>query len=137
MLSFMLCQDMGLNLYKKAQKSSLEWWCHLYISRYYWTRSKIISCSLILGTKKCMLCCLLMFGGPKYDNHVIGFASSVRFVNIERKAPRYPQVCCNHYLLRIRGFDCSHWTLSLGYLYVKMFAKPFSPVLIIRPSKLS
>ena len=40
----------------------------------------MLSCPLILGTKRCMLCCLLMFGGPKCENHVRGFASSVRFV---------------------------------------------------------
>ena len=44
----------------------------------------MLSCPLILGTKRCMLCCLLVFGGPKCENHVRGFASSVRFVNMQK-----------------------------------------------------
>ena len=48
----------------------------------------MLSCLLILGKKRCMLGCLLMFGGPKCDNHVKGFASSVRFVIVQRTAHR-------------------------------------------------
>ena len=91
----------------------------------------MLSCPLILGTKRCMLCCLLVFGGPKCENHVRGFASSVRFVNMQRTARRHPQVCWNHYPLLIGGLDHGQWTLSLGYLYVQMVATPFSPVLIV------
>ena len=92
MLSFMLYQNMGLNLYKKAQKISSEWWCHLHIGRYCWLRSTMLSYLLILGTKRCMLCCLLIFGGPKCDNHVREFAGSVRSINMRRTACKHPQV---------------------------------------------
>ena len=131
MLNFMLCLKMGFNLYKKAQKSSPDWWCCFYIGRYCWIRSTMISCLLILGTKRCMLCCLLVFGGLKCENQVRGFASNFRFVNIQRTVHRHPQVCWNHYPLLIGGLDRGQWTLSLGYLYVQMVAMPFSPVLII------
>ena len=72
-----------------------------------------------------MLFWLLVFGGPKCKKHVKGFESNVRFVIMQRTARRHPQVCWNHYLLLIRGLDCGQWTLSLGYLYVQMFAMPF------------
>ena len=65
----------------------------------------MLSFTPILGTKRCMLCCLLMFGGPKCTNHVRGFASSVRFVIMQRTAFRHPQVCWNPYSLRIGGLD--------------------------------
>ena len=91
----------------------------------------MLSCLIILGTKRCMLCCLLIFGGPKYENYVRGFASSVRFFNMQRTAPRHPQVCWNHYLLLIGGLGHGPLTLSLGFLYVQMVAMPFSLVLII------
>ena len=90
MLSFMLCLNMGLNLYIKAQKSSLDWWCHLHVSRYCWMRSTMLSCLLILGTKRCMLYCLLIFGGPRCKNHVKEFVNSVRSVNMLRTAYRHP-----------------------------------------------
>ena len=124
-------KSMGLNLYIKAQKSSSYWWCHLHVSRYCWMRSTILSCPRILGAKRCMLCFLLMFGGLKCENHVRRFASNVRFVNMQRTAHWYPQVCWNHYPLLIRGLEHSLWTLSLGYLYVQMVATLFSPVSIV------
>ena len=43
-----------------------------------------------------------------------GFASSVRFVNMQKTACRHPQVCWNHYPLLIGGLDHGQWTLSLG-----------------------
>ena len=33
----------------------------------------MLSYPLILGTKKCMLCCMLVFSGPKCENHIRGF----------------------------------------------------------------
>ena len=128
MLSFMLCQNMGLNLYNKAQTSSPDWWCCLHVVRYCWMRSTMLSCPLILGTKRCMLCWLLMFGGPKCENHVRGYAGSVRFFNMQRIARRHPQDFWNHYLLLIGSLDRGQWTLSLCHLYVQMVATPFSPV---------
>ena len=99
-------------------------------------RSIILSCLLILGTKICMLYCLLVFGGLKCENHVRKFVSSVRFVNMPRIASKHPQVYWNPYPLLIKGLDPGQWTLSLGYLYVQMVVMPFSPVLIIWPSTL-
>ena len=128
MLSFMLYQNMGLNLYTKAQKSSIEWWYCFHVGRYYWTRSTTLSFLLILGTNRCMLCWLLVFGGPKCENHVRGFANSAGFDNMQQKAHRHPQVCWNHYLLLIKGLDLVPWTLSLGSLNVQMVAMLFSPV---------
>ena len=120
MLSSMLYLDMGLNLYVKAQMSSLDWWCYLHISTYCWMRSIMLSCLLILGTKRCMLYCLLIFGCPKCENLVKGFAHSVRFVNILRIAHRHPQVYWNPYPLLIVGLDYGQWTLSLGSLLIQI-----------------
>ena len=91
MLSFMLYLNMGFNSSTKAQKSSPGWCYRLHIGRYCWTRSIVLSCLLILGTKRCMLCCLLVFGSPKCENHVRGFENSFRFVNMQRTACRYPR----------------------------------------------
>ena len=90
----------------------------------------MLSFLLILGTKRCMLCYLLVFGSPKCDNHIKGFVSSIRFVSMLKTAHRHPQVCWNPYPLLIDGLDHGQWILSLGYLYVQMVATPFSPVLI-------
>ena len=128
MLSFMLCLNKGLNSYIKAQKSSLNWCCHLHIGRYCWINSTMLSCPLILGTKRWILCCLLMFGGPRCMNHVRVFGSCFRFVNMLRTALRHPQDYWNPYPLLIEGLAHGQWTLSLGYLYVPMVAMPFSPV---------
>ena len=64
----------------------------------------MLSCLFILGTKKRMLYCLLMFGGPKCENHVRGFAGSFSFFNMQRTAHRHPQVCWNHYCIADRRF---------------------------------
>ena len=131
MLSFMLYLNMGLNLIIKAQKSSLDWWCHLLIGRYCWMRSTILSFLLILGIKRCMLCCLLVFGGHRCENLVREFVNSVRFVNMLKIAHKHPQVYWNPYPLLIEGLDHGQWTLSLGSLLVQMVVMPFSHVLIV------
>ena len=51
MLSFILCPNTGLNWSLRAQKSSLDWWCHLLVGRYCWIKSTILSCLLILAQK--------------------------------------------------------------------------------------
>ena len=91
----------------------------------------MLSCLLTLGTKRCMLCCLFVFGGPRCKNYIGGFVGHVRFVNILRIAHKHPQVYLNPYLLLIGGLDHGQWTLSVGYLYVKMVAMLFSVVLIV------
>ena len=100
----MLYLNMGLNLSIKAQKSSLNWWCHLHVGRYFFMKSTMLSFLLILGIKRCILYYLLMFGGPKCENHVKEFVNSVRSVNVLRTAHRHPQVYWNPYLLLIEGF---------------------------------
>ena len=65
----------------------------------------MLSCLLILGTKRCVLCCLLVFVGPKCEDLVKRFANSVRFVNMLRIAHRHPQVYWNPYPLLIDGLD--------------------------------
>ena len=65
----------------------------------------MLSCLLILGTKRCMLYSLLVFGGPRCENHVREFVSSVKFVNMLRTARRHPQVYWNPYPLLIEGLD--------------------------------
>ena len=91
MLSFMLYLNMGLNLYIKAQKSSPDWWCHLHIGSFCWMKSTMLSYLIILATKRCILCCLLVFGGLRCENHVREFVSSVTFVNVLRTARKHPQ----------------------------------------------
>ena len=78
-----------------------------------------------------MLCCLLVFGGHRCDNHVREFVGHVRFVNMLRITPGYPQVYWNPYPLLIEGLDHGQWTLSLGSLLVQMVVMLFSNVLII------
>ena len=46
-------------------------------------------------------------------------------------AYKHPQVYWNLYLLLNKGLDLGLWTLSLGYLFVKMVVMTFSPVLIV------
>ena len=91
----------------------------------------MLSYQLILGTKRCMLCFLLVCGGHRYDNRVIKFAESVRFVKMLNIAHKYPQVYWNPYLLLIEGLDHGQWTISLGYLLVQMVVMLFSHVLIV------
>ena len=90
MLSFMLYLNMGVNLFIKAQKSSLDWWCHLLVGRYCWMRSTILSCLLTLDSKRFMLFCLLVCSGHRCENLVRKFVGSDRFVNLLRIAHRHP-----------------------------------------------
>ena len=91
----------------------------------------MLSYLLILGTKRCLLCCLLMFEGPKYDNHVREFANSDRSFNMQRTACRHPQVYWNSYPLLIEGLDHGQWALLLGYFHGQMVVTLFSPVLVV------
>ena len=68
-------------------------------------KSTMLSCLLILGTKICMLYCLLMFGGPRCENHIREFVSSVKFVNILKTSLKHPQAYWNPYPLLIEGLD--------------------------------
>ena len=131
MLSFMLYLNMGLNLFIKAQKSSLDLWCHLHVGRYCWMKSTILSCLLILGIKRCMFCFLLICGGHRCENHVREFSKSVRFGNMLKIAHKHPQVYLNPYLLLIEGLHHGQWTLSLGSLLLQMVAILFSHVFIV------
>ena len=63
MLNFIFSLKMDLSWSLKAKKSSLDWWCRLLVGRCCWMRSTKLSCLLILGLGRCMLCCLLVFGG--------------------------------------------------------------------------
>ena len=82
MLSFMLCPKTGLCWSLRAQKSSLDWKCHLLAGRYCWMRSTKLSCLLFWGLKRCMLCCLLMCGGHRWEFLISKFVNNVRFFNI-------------------------------------------------------
>ena len=130
MLNFMLYPNTCLIWFIKAQKSSLNWWCHLLVGRCCWMRSTTLSCLLILGLKRCMLCCLLMFCIHRCEFLVSKFVSNVRFVNMLKIAHKHPQAYWNHYLFLIEGLDFGLWILSLGYHLVQMAVMPFSPVLI-------
>ena len=44
-------------------------------------KSTMLSYLLTLGTKRCILYCLFVFGGYKCENYVREFVSNVRFVN--------------------------------------------------------
>ena len=78
-----------------------------------------------------MLCCMLVCGGHRCENHVREFVKSVRFVNMLNIAHKHPQVYWNLYPLLNEGLELGQWTSSLGYLYMKMVVMPFSPVLIV------
>ena len=136
MLSFILCPNTGLNWSLKAQKSSLYWWCHLFVDRCCWMRSTTLSCLLILGPKRCMLCCLPMYGGYTWGFLDSKFISLFRFVNVLRIAHNHPQDCWNRYLLLIHGLDLGLWILSLSCYLVLMVVLPFLPVFIIWQSTL-
>ena len=86
MLSFILCPNMDLSWSLKVPKSSLDWCFHLLVGRCCWMRSTILSCLLILGLKRCMLCCWPMYGGYICEFLVSKFVSLVRFVNMLRTA---------------------------------------------------
>ena len=94
-------------------------------------RSRTLSSVLILGLKRCMLCCLLMCGGHRCEFLVSKFVSHVKFVNVLKIAHKHPQACWNPYSLLIEGLDLGLWILSLGCHLVQMFAMLFSTVLIV------
>ena len=131
MLSSMLYPNTGLSWFIQAQKSNLSWWCHLFISIYYWIRSTTLSCLLILGPKRCLLCYLLMCDHYKYEKLVREFVSLVKSINMLKIVHKHPQAYWNLYPLLTDGLDLGQWTLSLGCLLVQMVAMPFSPVFII------
>ena len=79
----------------------------------------MLSCLLILGIKRCMLYCLLMFGGLRCKKLAREFAKNVRFANVLKLAHKHPQIYWNPYPLLIEGLDLGQWTLLLGYLYVQ------------------
>ena len=136
MLSSMLCLNMGLSWFIKAQKSSLDWWCGLLVSRCCWTKFTTLICLLILDPKRFILCSLLVCGGHRCKLLVREFITYVRFGNMLKIAHKHPQAYWNHYLLLTEGLDLGLWILSLGCLLVQMVAMPFSPILIVLQSKL-
>ena len=118
MLSSLLCQNTGLNWYTKAQKSSLDWWCCLFVVRYCWMKSITLSCLLIFGPKRCMLCYLLVFSGHRCKKPVREFVGNGRFVNMLKITHKHPQVYWNLYPFLSEGLDLGPWILSLGCLLV-------------------
>ena len=130
-LSSMLCPNTGLSWSIKAQKSSLDWWCRLLVGRCCLMKCITLSYLLILGPKRCMLCCLLVCGGHRCEFLVRKFFSNVRFVNMLKIAHKHPQAYCNPYLLMIEGLDIGLRILSLGSFLVQIVTMLFSPVLII------
>ena len=77
-------------------------------------KSTMLSCLLILGTKRCMLCCLLVCGYKRCESPARDCLKSVRFVNILKIACKHPQVYWNPYSLLPIGLDLGLWALSLG-----------------------
>ena len=114
LLSFMLCPDVGLIWFIKAQKRSLDWWCRLFVSRCCWMKSIKLTCLLILGLKRCMVCCLLVCGDYSCEFFVSKFDSNVKFVNMLKIAHKHPQAYWNYYPLLREGLDLGLWILSLG-----------------------
>ena len=131
MLSSMLYPNKSLSFFIKAQKSSPNWWCHLFVGRSCWMRSTTLSCLLILGLKRCLLCCLLVCGGHRCEFLVSKFVSNFKFANVLKKAHKHPQAYWNLYPLLTEGLALGLWILSLGCLLIQMVAMPFSPVLIV------
>ena len=66
-------------------------------------KSTTLSCLLILASKRCMLCCLIMCGSHKCENLVREFVSFVRFVNMLKIAHKHPQDYWNLYPLLLEG----------------------------------
>ena len=118
MLSFTFCPNTVLSWSLKAQKSNLDWWCHLLVGRCCWMRSTTLSCLLILGLKRCMLCCLLVCGSPTWEFPISKFVSPVRFVNVLKIAHKHPQDCWSRYPLLREGLDLGLWISSLGCHFV-------------------
>ena len=131
MISSTLCLNTGLIWFIKAQKSSLNWWCHLLIGRCCWMRTITLSCPLILGLKRCMLCCLLVYGGHRCEFLVSKFVSNVKFANMLKIAHKHPQAYWNLYPLLTEILDLGLWILSLGCHLLPVVAMPFPPVLIV------
>ena len=125
MLSFMLYLNMGLSWSLKVQKSSLDWRFHLLVGRCCWMRSTTLSYLLILRLRRCMLCCLPVYGCHTWEFLVSKFVSLVRFVNMLRIAYKHPQDCWNHYPLQQKGLDLGIWISSLGYPLVLMVVMAF------------
>ena len=73
-------------------------------------RSTTLSCLLILGLKRCMLCCLLMCGGHRCEFLVSKFVSNVKFVNVLKIAHKHPQAYWNRYPLLSRRFGS--WSMD-------------------------
>ena len=94
-------------------------------------RSTTVSCLLVLDLRRCMLCCLAMYGGYTWDFLISKFVSLVRFVNVLRIAHKYPQDCWNRYLLLKKGLDLGLWISSLGCHLVEKVVILFLPVLIV------
>ena len=94
-------------------------------------RSTTPSCLLILGLKRCMLCCLLICGNHRCEFLVSKFDNNARFVNVLKIAHKHPQAYWNIYPLLTESLDLGLWTLSLGCLLVQMVVMPFSPILIV------
>ena len=95
-VSFMLCPKTDFIWSLKAQKGGLDWWCRLLVSRCCWMRSITLSCLLILGLKRFMLCCLPVYSGHTWEFLVSKFVSLVWFVNVLRIPHKHPQDCWNH-----------------------------------------
>ena len=91
MLSSMLYQNMAMNWSIKAQKSSLDWWCHLLVGRYCWMKSSTLNSLLIFAPKRCIPCYLLMCGGHRCENLVRKFVYNARFVNMLKIAYKHPR----------------------------------------------
>ena len=94
-------------------------------------KSTTLSCLLILGPKRCMLCCLLMCGSCRGEKPVREFVSNVKIDNMLKIAYKHPQAYWSLYPLLKEGLDFGSWTLSLGCLLVQIVVMLFSPVLII------
>ena len=112
-LSSMLCPNMGLSWSIKAQKSSLDWCCYLFFTRYCWMRSTTLSCLLVLGLKSYMLCCLLVCGSHRWEFLV----SNIKFANVLKIEYKHPRLtgtsthCWQKVWILVNGFY--HWAAFL------------------------
>ena len=94
-------------------------------------KSTRLSCLLILGAKRCVLCCLLVCGGHICEFPVREFISNVRFVNMLKIAHKHPQAYWNLYLLPTEGLDLDLWILLLGCFLMQMVVMLFSLMLSV------
>ena len=53
-------------------------------------KSITLSCRLILGLRRCMIYCLLMYGGDRCEFLVSRFVSNLMFVNVLKIAHKHP-----------------------------------------------